>query len=241
MELLLDTARTLDTDVIVSKPEFRKPTGEVVKTEWPIDDIVRTLSIQTARRLHPLEALVFAGAHADGALTGSCASDLFRTAVLKRFPFPTEYGTAGDGIWSVQHAAEVAWAVVPGSFSTFLLHPTASSQAENRRRPDAARPDAVLSEAVRRWLREGVLSDLDLERINWDELQSALTGYLDAKEAFDGCRKGATPWILNPRAWQARGRREKCLARLHEVKEDALRIVGQMASGSGAAMVGRKA
>jgi len=238
IELLLETARSMDVDVVLSKPQFERPNREPVTSEWPIDDVVRSLKIKVPRRLHRLEALVFACVHATRALTGSCASDVFRTAILQRFPFPTEYGTAGDGTWSVQHAAEVSWSIVPGSFSTFLLHSTATSQAENRQRPDAPRPDGLLRAAVGRWLSEGVVSEADLRQINWGELESAVTGYLDAKETFDRHRKGGGPWILKPGAWRARGRRERSLARLHAAKDAALGRLAQNYSVSQSLVTG---
>jgi hypothetical protein len=240
LQQLLETARSFEVDVVLSRPIFTRSTGEPVEVHSPIDDIVHTLRISSPRRLHTLEAMVFASVHAGNALTGSCASDLFRTATLKQFPFPTEYGTAGDGIWCVQHAAQVTWAVVPDRFSTFLLHPTTLSQAENRRRPEAQRPDAVLEAAVSTWLAEGVVRDADLQRIHWRTLQSALIAYLNAKEQFDGHRKSALPWILNPRAWQTRRRRQERRKQLLGAKEAALASLAGHSSVSAGTFAGSK-
>jgi hypothetical protein len=192
-----------------------------IEVTWPIDDVIQRLHITSPRRLSRLEAMVFAAVHATGALTRSCASDLFRTASLKRFPFPTEFGTAGDGIWGIQHAAQVSWGVVPGCFSTFLLHATTLSQAENRTRPGAARCDAILKSAVQDWRREGLVSDEQLGQIGWARLVEALTGFLD-KALFDRQRKSRLPWILNLGAWRARARRQRHLATLRACKDLAL-------------------
>jgi glycosyltransferase involved in cell wall biosynthesis len=223
LQQLLDAARESRADVVLSKPAFKTVAGDTVEVIWPIDDIVRTLRISSSRRLQRLEAMVFACVHATGALTGSCASDLFRTDCLKRLPFPTEFGTAGDGIWSIRHAAQVAWTVVPGCFSTFLLHPTAASQSENRPRSGALRPDVVLRSAVEAWRQQGLVTDDDLAQLGWTELQTSLTGYLDEKASFDRYRKSRIPWVLNAWAWRARRQRERQLARLYACKESALR------------------
>jgi hypothetical protein len=223
IQRLLETARSLDADVVISKPVFRKPQGGLGHIHWPIDEMVQMFRITAPRRLQRLEILVFA--HATDALTGSCASDLFCTAALKRFPFPTEFGTAGDGFWGLQHAAQLTWAVVPGNFSAFLLHPAAASQAENPPQPGAPRADEVLRTALSTWIREGLVREQELARLGWRELETAFSGYLDAKGRYDLYRKRPLPWFLNARAWQARTCRDRWLARLHAAKELASRQV----------------
>jgi hypothetical protein len=223
LEQLLDTARRLETDVVISKPAFQRPNGDAVDATWPIDDIVRSLGVTKPRRLQRLEAVVFACLHATGALTGSCASDLFRIDTLKRFPFPTEFGTSGDGIWSVRHAAQVSWAVVPDIFSTFLLHATGASQAENPCHLDAPRADDVLRNAARRWVEEELVSEAELRQLDWDGFQTALTAYLNAKIAFDRYRKNWCPWVVNPWAWRVMTIRTRSRATLESLKQKALR------------------
>jgi hypothetical protein len=54
--------------------------------------VIATLDVRQPRRLQPFEAVIFAAVHATNALTGSCASDLFRAEILQRHPFPTDFG-----------------------------------------------------------------------------------------------------------------------------------------------------
>src|SRR5438128_8526940 len=91
---LVETAEALNCDVVISKPEFQDQQGRTVEVTWPIDDIIASLQLTAPRRLHRLEAVTFAVTHASGAMLGSCASNLFRTSVLRRFPFPDNFGTA---------------------------------------------------------------------------------------------------------------------------------------------------
>jgi hypothetical protein len=231
-EQLLDSARQFSADVVISKPRFQTPAGTAVDRAWPIDDVIQTLHITTPRPLSRLEAMIFACTHANGALTGSCASDLFRTACLRRLPFPTCFGTAGDGVWGLQHAAEISWVVVPGNVSTFLCHPTTASQAENPPHAKAPSIGELLASATRRWQQAGLVTSEELVQIGWTELQTATKDYLTAKAEFDQLRKRRLPWVLLPRGWRARARRQTLFARLHSRKRAALASLAPVSTRS---------
>ena len=142
LKRLWDTAETLGCDVVLSKPSFYDANGQMLTDiEWPVDDIIQSLGISQPRRLYKLEVVVFAITNLTAALTGSCASDLFRTEALKRHPFPTDFGTIGDGPWGIRRAADLAWGVVPERFSRFLKHPTNASAAERASYEQAPRLD----------------------------------------------------------------------------------------------------
>ena len=222
LEQLVAAAESFAADVVISKPRFVARDGLPAEDiRWPIDDIIATLNITTPRRLAKLEALIFAVAHATGALLGSSASNLYRTQTLQRLPFPSDFGTGGDGAWGLLHAAEVAWAVVPGTFSTFLIHPTNASEDEKHSWRTSRRADEVLRAAMASWRDGGVIDDTDLRDIRWEELMGALTSFLDAKAAFDQNRHGSVPWIVNPRAWQNRFKRGRSARQLDELKRRA--------------------
>ena len=226
IERLVGTAVALGCDVVISKPEFRDPAGRSLPDiAWPVDDVIAELGLTSPRALHKLEALVFAAVHPEGALLGSCASNVFRTDVLKRLPFPTEFGTAGDGAWAMQHAAEVAWAVVPEKFSSFLVHPSHASESERKTFREARRMDDVLRVAVKEWLAAGVVNEEELARVRWSELSDALRLFIDGKLAFDRHRRGGFPWSLNPAAWRVRAQRNRARRRMDELKRAVLRAV----------------
>jgi hypothetical protein len=227
---LVRTAESLKCDVVISKPGFCDVSGHVAPNiQWPIDDVIAAIGLTEARRLDKLEAVVCAAAHAPGNLVGSCASDIFRTEVLRRFPFPTHFGTAGDGAWGLMHAAEVSWAVVPEKFSTFLCHPTNVSEEENRSYRDSSRMDEVLRFATEAWLKNGHITEQELTRIHWGEMLETLAEYLEVRSEYNRRRRGSFPWILQPGAWRARSRRGRLRSQLHELKHVALRQVGALA------------
>ena len=234
---LARTAESLKCDVVISKPGFSDMSGSAAPDiQWPIDDVIATIGLTEARRLGKLEALVCAAAHAPGNLLGSCASDIFRTEVLRRFPFPTKFGGAGDGAWGLMHAAEVVWGVTPEKFSTFLCHPPNASEEERKSYTNARRADAVLLAATKAWLNTGTVTEQELARVLWRELLDMLARCLEAQNEFNRRRRSGLPWILQPGAWRARLQRERLRAQLHELKRAALRQTGTSAPVTASSM-----
>jgi hypothetical protein len=197
---------------------------------WPVDEIIQTLEITKARRLSRIEALVFALTSVASALTGSCASDLFRTAALQRFPFPTDYGRAGDGAWGIQNALNMVWAVVPGHFSKFIQHPNSATSAERFRYVNAPRLDLVARQTVSSGLQSGLISATEIERFGIEDLLKSLSEFLEAKEFFDRKRRNSFPWVLWPTAWQARRHRNHSHTRMCALRTRALRLAEESLS-----------
>ncbi len=232
MEQLLATAILHQSDVVISKPNMHALDGRPVEIEWPIDDVIQTLGIRSPRTLRRLEAVAFAFFHSTGALTGSCASDLFRTACLKRHPFPTGIGSGADGVWSILRAAEVTWTVVSEKFSTFTIHPHFAT-AEDRLRDQVMKgADEILAEAVNEWQRSNLVTEADLEHLGCAEGLRLQRRFVENRAALDRCRKKKFPWILNPRAWLLRTQRQRARARLHRWKMNALCAAGYRANAA---------
>ena len=226
LQQLHAVAEALGADVVISKPRFIDRGGlPLPDLDWPIDDIVTTLRVTHPRRLRPVEALIFAITNPNAAMLGSCASNLFRTAMLQRAPFPVDFGTAGDGAWGLLHAADVAWAVVPERFSSFRQHPTNASASERASFQQARPLEQLAREAVAAACRIGLLTPAESARLRLDELLEALAAYLEGKRRCDRFRKAARPWILRPAAWRARWNRNRAQARLQALKAQAVRAL----------------
>ena len=229
-ERLASAAETLDCDVLLSKPSFRNLQGQPLADPcWPVDDMIRLLSITQPRRLERLQAVVFAVTSVVAAMTGSCASDLFRRETLLRFPFPTGFGTAGDAAWGILHAADVTWGIEPARFSSFLTHPTNASEAERQSYRQAPRLDQVARQAVAAVQRAGILPAAQSPGLQLDQLLDAVSAYLDRKAEYDQHRRGRLPWILRPRAWSARLARSRANARWRCLREWSLRALDGVA------------
>jgi glycosyltransferase involved in cell wall biosynthesis len=124
---LVETAERLKSDVIVSVPRFVGTEGEDLSSiRWPIHNIVANMQMSTPCVLPSLRVFVlavdYALKHGLQGIMGSSASNLYRTEMLQRFPFPTEYGSPGDVVWGVRHARDMVFAVTPACFSEFLFH-----------------------------------------------------------------------------------------------------------------------
>ena len=234
MEQLLTTARSHGGDVVVSKPNLFTVDGRPVEIEWPIDDIIQTLGIRSPRTLRPFEAVAFALFHTPDSLTGSCASDLFRTSCLKRHPFPTGIGHGADGVWSTLRAAEVTWTVVPGKFSTFTLHAPFATAEDRSRSQEMKRPDQLLAEAVKEWQRRNLVTEADLACLGWQEGFRLKRQFVENRAALERCRKSRVPWILNPRAWLLRTQRQRARACLQLWKMNTLCAAGTSSKWVGA-------
>ncbi len=168
------------------------------------------------------EFLAFAAAHAGDGLLGSSASNLSRTAALAAHPFPVEFGRAGDGIWALQTCCRLNWGVTPRVCSTFLLHPKAPSLPEEDCPASALDADLVLQETIKSELQCGQLDDATLRDLNIIALWEEMSGWLDCKQQFDRARKRRFPWIMSPRAWQTRMKRNYHARNLTGLKELAL-------------------
>lgn len=222
LESLLHAAESLEADVVLSKPRFCQADGtEVSDLLWPIDEIIDALQITRPTRLTRMQALVAALCSGTSALTGSCASDLFRTSALQRFPFPTEYGTAGDGAWGIQNAAELVWAIVPGRFSRFVRHTSNASSAERARYLSAPRLDSLARHTVQNGLADGLFTAEEIARSGVQDLLDHFSEFLEAKNRFDQKRRKPVPWILSPQAWRARSYRNRSNVRFTELKTRA--------------------
>lgn len=232
LQRLLETGEALGCDVVLSKPRFRAPDGQPLPDiDWPIDEIIRALDITRPRRLHKLEAVLFAMTNLTAALTGSCASDMFRTEVLQRYPFPSDFGTIGDGPWGLRHAADLVWAVLPERFSSFLKHPSNASEAEKSSYAQASRLDQVAREAVAAARQAGTLVADELAQLQLEDLLLAVSAHLDSKSRFDQLRKSKLPWILQPQAWRIRSARNRAATQLQALKTQALRAIATGPAG----------
>lgn len=234
LEHLLAVAEEFQSGVVISKPAFMaEDTRPAADIRWPIDDLIQTLAVTRPRAVSWLECLLFTAVHLDGTLLGSSASNLYRTDALQKFPFPADFGKAGDAAWAARHFADLKWAVTPRKFSTFLRHRDWTAAAERQSWKTSTRLDQVLREAVQTAAANGVLSRAELEAHAVAELLDAAGLWLDGKQAFDLRRARRWPWHLNPAAWSARSLRNRQRRRLLQWRDRALvRLRTESAAGS---------
>ena len=210
VEHLAATASRLNCDVLVSRPDFVNETGQrCAGPEWPMDDVIRRLRLRKPFRLPSAIMVATALAHTGGAITGSCASDLFRTAMLQKYPFLLEFGTAGDGAWSLQNAGRLKWAATQEKETTFRRHPTVASTAEVKAGGISNQFAPLAGKMVSEWL-ESDSSEFPVEmREDIRRLLALSIEFEESRRRFNCLRKGKWPWILNPAAWKIRTERNQ--------------------------------
>lgn len=207
-EHLVTTARRLQCDVLVSRPDFVNEAGRACKgPEWPMDDVIKRLRLRAPCRLHPTIMVAAALTHTGGAITGSCASDLFRTATLQKYPFPLDFGVAGDAAWNLDNVGRVIWAATPEKVTTFRRHHPTASTGEIKMGQVASNFAPRANKVVNEWLQScpaGVPMEIcaDIK-----QLLAVSIEYERSCHRSNVFRKSKWPWILNPRAWLARTRR----------------------------------
>lgn len=130
LEHLVDTARSLAADVVVSPPLCMNEDGTAAAQRvFPIHSIVAESGLEAPALLPPWLAWLLATGFSIESLIGSSASNIYRTRCLQEAPFPTDFGKAGDSAWFRLNALRLRYALTPKPCATFLLHQEHGSKA----------------------------------------------------------------------------------------------------------------
>jgi hypothetical protein len=227
-EHLVATATRLQCDVLVSCPDFVDEAGQpCLGPLWPMPNVIRELELKKPCRLPAIIMMITALRYPGNALTGSCASDLFRTATLQQFPFPLEFGVVGDGVWSMERAGDLIWAATPEKISTFRLHPPTASPQEIKGHHTGAWHMELGLKKLNEWLPNAVATVSEPMLAEIKKLALFSQTYLQNLNQYDAHRKRTWPWSLNPAAWRARYGRNQ--ARRH-ISEIHVRIINHAKS-----------
>jgi glycosyltransferase involved in cell wall biosynthesis len=205
---LVETAERLDSDVVVSPPRFASTEGKNISSvRWPIHHIISNMQMPAPCLLSKFSVFVlavdYALNHGLQGILGSSASNIYRTEVLQRFPFPTDCGSPGDVVWGVRHARDLAFAVTPVCFSEFLFHE--KEYTMNTRQQNALIMENLAKEA-RAILIHEVEGDNHEARMFFDWLQAS-EEYNRARKTLEEYRSRPWPWYLCPAAWRARSQK----------------------------------
>jgi hypothetical protein len=231
IEHLHSVAEQFQSDVVISNPRFISESGQAMPDEtWPIAVILRRLNVTRPQLLTTAEQFLFVVTNLWGAILGSSASNLYRSDCLKPRPFPTEFGTAGDGGWGIINIFDVKIAITPGRFSAFRFHAKAYPAAEYY-------VDSLPFKFLR--LAQSVVAGKGpdnsavarvLEEVRWSELEPALEIVPRQQARLEECRKQKLPWFFYPAAWQARSIRNKAEMRITDITDTV--IAASRASGA---------
>jgi glycosyltransferase involved in cell wall biosynthesis len=207
---LMQVADQFSCDVVISPPDFVNEAGEPIPADtWPVHRIISALNLKNQTHIDALIIFAFAFTFSPTAVLGSSASNLYRTAILQTYPFPTEFGTNGDGAWGLLNALRIRLGVTPRSVSYFREH------AKSYPLSEYAIPDMnkIMLDAGLKAYEEAkkVFPKISAQdgRLNLDYFIQTSLNLQRWRTELCRHRKLLWPWILNPAAWRARrGRKD---------------------------------
>jgi hypothetical protein len=222
---LFTAAEQFAADVVISPPRMFDMKGRAKKKEWPVHGLISAWGLQDAVAIQGVAAQVFAVSYVQRGILGSSASNLYRAAVLQRFPFRTDFGTAGDLAWGLEHAGEVRIAIVPRHLSTFVFHPKSYAKSDYVVADFTEKCVRLAEESVARrsWMA-GMNTNATESELLLSHLLASWREFLSAKAAVQKLKGGAV-WFLRPSAWRAYLARGQKLRRLEQAQESAMKSI----------------
>jgi hypothetical protein len=209
LQHLAACAEELGADVVISRPELIAADGTPVTSQrWPIHKYLEWSGVTKPTCVEPWHMFLLTTLDVPESPLGSSASNLYRTETLQRYPFPTDYGHAGDAAWGILYAFHTSVAVTPEAFSRFMIHPKPHGSGTDDKRLLVERLFELARQTVGRLsARSPAVPDEALSLLR--ELPSELQRLRQLQYRYDDVRHEALPWVLNPAAWQARLHRNR--------------------------------
>lgn len=223
LQHLVEVAEQFRSDVVVSPPRFVVGSGEPpVHRIWPIHRLLGWLGSDEPQALSGAHAFLVTALLSPEGILGSSASNLYRTDVLQRRPFPPQFGRCGDTAWALMHALEARWAVTPRVISEFLVHPNGAFADGT----DPAR-DLAFHRLVESACRAHASEEIPRLLLEW---QSQTESLRQEEKRLKRSRRVGILWVMNPRAWATRARRDRLRANLVNLKRTLLGSVGAVSA-----------
>jgi hypothetical protein len=220
LKQLFAVAERFNADVAISPPCMVRMSGEKKEKTWPIHTLIEELQLKADVVLDSAAVELFAAVNLLRGILGSSASNLYRGAILQKFPFRTDFGTAGDLAWGLEHAAHMRLAVVPQSFSTFLFHPKSYAKSDYAVEAFADKCLRLAQSAIGSSHGMNELSSSRDTQNLVAELLTAWERHLDDKRVVTSARRSSFWWLF-PSIWQAYRRRSQSFAELTRIQQTA--------------------
>jgi hypothetical protein len=201
---LHEVARDLGADVVISPPRFVGTSGEVLPDrDWPVFRLLAWFGCDRPRAMTCEQAFAITALMLPSGALGSSASNLYRTDMLRLRPLPTDHGHVGDTAWTLLHGLDVRWALTPERVAEFLVHPSAERRSLSRAELEALRDLATA--ALAGHAEPSLLEGLG----RWWQTSRE---YRAADRRLHDLRSVGARWLLNPRAYVVRARRNRLRA-----------------------------
>lgn len=166
LQHLVSTAQRLDVDVVISPPRCITEEGKQADFRvFPVHSIMSGSGLNEPLRMEPWLSYLMATGFSIESFLGSSASNLYRTDCLKREPFPTDFGKAGDSAWFRYNALRYQFALTPKVCADFLLHQDHGTRPHGEISDLLGRLTALSDLALREWSESATLEKADELRI----------------------------------------------------------------------------
>lgn len=153
----MDVATTFEADVVLSPPRILGSNLEPVsEPSWPIHLLLSEGNFTEPMLLNQFQAFALANDFGIQGLLGSSASNLYRSAMLREFPFPTTFGHAGDTAWGCENALRVRIAVCPDACADFIQERDGGALADS----ECAKLESKLLDLTRESIANAVSTGL---------------------------------------------------------------------------------
>jgi glycosyltransferase involved in cell wall biosynthesis len=220
---LLKVAEEHDVDVVVSRPDFITEEGAPMKgPKWPVNKINNILGITEPSVIDNMTCLLFQLLTIPDAILGSSASNLYKTHIMKTNPFPTEYGTVGDGAWGIANVFKYRLAVTPEKFTSFRHHEKSYSKDTYKVANLNNSLFKLMEKTVLDHAKESPKFRNKYETYHVREMLALVSTWFEKQITLEAKRDNWLPWILNPSAWYIRLTRDETRRKLHKLINSAL-------------------
>jgi hypothetical protein len=219
LQRLVEVADRWECDVVLSPPRLIHESGAVANRTFPIHDAVERLGLKHPVVVDGALALLLAVTYMRKAILGSSASNLYRVETLRRLPFPTDFGHAGDVGWGLKNAGHVRIGILPEPHSTFRFHRRSHAK---KKTPDLGRRRIEVARASIGAITTMTPQDSRLLH----HLCDAWLATVEAAERFSASKSNPA-WFLNPAAWRRRAARERAGDHLAHAQAQALEWIAK--------------
>jgi glycosyltransferase involved in cell wall biosynthesis len=229
LDHLRQVADTTYADVVISPPAFVEEHGSPASAppHWPVQELIKVLEIKAPRLIDDWILLLLSLENPVDAILGSSASNIYRTAKLQERPFPTNYGSVGDGAWGIGNIFNYRLAVTPESFSIFREHPKSYSINTYAVSDLDTRLFDLLVESMETHMRNSSVYCQRAELLKCRDLVQLVKQRMFWQKRLERTRLTNVPWLINPQAWRSRKMRNHFRKAARECRDAALEICRQ--------------
>jgi len=108
-------------DVLISPPRMVNEFNQPIEKKWPIHRIQEVFSENCVTVPSADQLLILSTFSIPESIIGSSASNLYKSNILKKLPFPENFGMIGDVIWALENLPLLRVCICGNHFATFCF------------------------------------------------------------------------------------------------------------------------